>query len=179
MISQSGHLAATSFSKLGRSWDSYRAVFDSGSSSAILPPPPPLPPVSPPPPVFVLLSSSPHAASASEATRAKTASSAVTFHRLSMSPPQGCLRCPTHAGRPCLPKHQCHRAEQLRPVAEAALHDLHVLGGARAGAQIHCLPHRGEQQISDGVPHAPSDHDALWVEQVADVREHDADVAAG
>src|SRR5437867_1001853 len=46
MISQPSHNALTFFSKSGRSWDSYRAVFDSGRRSAILPPPPPPPPLS-------------------------------------------------------------------------------------------------------------------------------------
>src|SRR3954454_18417820 len=74
MISQSEHSCLSLASNSGRSWDSYRAVFVSGSSRAIFLPPPLL--LLLPPEVLELsLLSSPHAAAPSASVAAAATAS--------------------------------------------------------------------------------------------------------
>src|SRR3954447_20527689 len=76
MILQFGQSCLALFSKLGRSWDSYRAVLDSGSSSAMEPDLLP-PPLLEPPPLSLL---EPHpAAIAAAAARAPSAHTGLNF----------------------------------------------------------------------------------------------------
>ena len=85
------------------------------------------------------------------------------------------------AGPPCgtgVLEHERNRAEHLGPLPELAEDDLHVLGGARDGAAPHRFSERLEQHVAGG-GHAAADDDPLGVEQVAEVGDRGADVAAG
>ena len=74
--------------------------------------------------------------------------------------------------------HQRQRAEQLRPLAEHPGHDLDLLGGARDRVAARRLAQRPEQHLAGGAQIA-ADDDALGVQQVAQVRDRDADRPPG
>src|SRR5918994_5725499 len=182
LISQSGHSGSTLASNSGRSWDSYRAVFDSGSRKAIVPPP------SPPP----SSSSPPHAASPrarpstaigtstrGSLTLMRSSSRYASGSRLRVFPspfPTSCgLARRQRRGQETirLVHDEGERAEQLGALAQHPWDDLELLDRVGDRVAAHRAPHGIEQHVAGRAEIAAHDH-ALRVQQVAEVGDGDS-----